>query len=130
MTSISAALFHSARALLRTTTPLLGLVAALLVGVQAAAAQTNLIPSMTSNTAPQGVSSASTEFASTYAAWKAMDGSTSTYWATGSGSAAPSFIGYEFASVTVVNSYAITVTNNSLDGSPKTWTFEGWDGAS
>ncbi len=43
------------------------------------------IPAMTSNTSPSGTASASSEYNTNSQAWKAMDGSDSSQWASGSG---------------------------------------------
>ncbi len=43
------------------------------------------IPKMTSNTAPSGIASASSEYNTNAQAWKAMDGSETTQWASSSG---------------------------------------------
>lgn len=45
----------------------------------------NIIPSMTSNTAPSGVASASSELSSSFQAHEAMDGFITSYWVSSSG---------------------------------------------
>ena len=55
-----------------------------------------LIPTMTSNTLPSGVASASTEFNSSYYAYKAFDGNNSTLWGSSDGQSAGEWIKYDF----------------------------------
>jgi hypothetical protein len=88
----------------------------------------NLIPTMTSNTAPSGTPSASTEDSSTYAAWKAMDGNTSSYWRTTSAGKTNCSLQYEFTSSKTITKYAITAPSTT-SYTPKSWTFEGFNGS-
>jgi F5/8 type C domain len=84
----------------------------------------NLIPAMTSNTAPSGVASASSEYDPNYAAWKAFDkAGYSQRWCTAGTTAG--WLQYQFASAHTVTSYAITSPSNVGDGVPKSWTFKG-----
>ena len=91
-----------------------------------------LVPTMSSNSAPSGVASASTEFSSTYAAWKALNGTyadASDSWASSAGNTS-GWLRYQFADATVVSCYAIRTRNAGIAGdvsAPKTWTFEGSD---
>jgi len=89
----------------------------------------NLIPDMTSNTAPKGTASASTEFSSTYAAWKAMDKDSTTFWSTTTGGVTPCWLEYEFDNSIIITKYTITARDTASDGAPNTWTFEGYNGS-
>lgn len=91
----------------------------------------NLIPKMTSNTAPSGIASASSVH-STFNTepWYAFDKDTSllnTIWAP---HGIPyGWLQYEFESPQVISKYAITATKATdvnLLGSPREWTFEGY----
>lgn len=94
----------------------------------------NPIPIMTSATLPSGTAAASTTLAGQNE-WHAFDGDTSTTWATNSVS--NGWIYYEFTSSKIIVGYAITAGTGfgggsgaiETDGAPKSWTFEGWDGA-
>lgn len=96
----------------------------------------DLIPTMTSNTSPSGVASASTSY-STTPAWKAFNNSNApdvgdgnpSGWTNNGGSSG--WIQYQFPSKEVVNMYTITPYNLQSDPtlgerrSVKDWTFEG-----
>ena len=89
----------------------------------------NLIPVMTSNTAPSGyVASASSEYSSTYAAWKAFNGTrvdASDCWATANGATAGTLT-IQVPSALVVNKYSMVPQAAAwVDTAPKTWTFQG-----
>lgn len=89
--------------------------------------ETSHIPDMTSNTAPSGTASASTTFTG-YDAFKAMDQDSATYWSTAT--ATPTgWIAYEWAAAKKINKYTIKGRADASDGSPKNWTFEGWNGS-
>lgn len=81
----------------------------------------NLIPTMTSNSAPSGVASASAEFSASFAAWKAMDKVTSSRW---SGSAPTQWLKYDFGSGNAkkIIQYSIGIYGGDY---PTAWTFEG-----
>ncbi len=99
----------------------------------------NVIPAMTSNTSPGGISSASSVWISTnngsnYPAWKAFDHDTST---TSSGWVSENntprgWLSYEFPTAKRITKYTI-VSRNPVDYTlqitelPKSWTFEAWD---
>jgi len=85
----------------------------------------NLIPTMTSNTTPSGVVSASTIAGSSNDAWKAFDGITSSGqgWRTASGILV-GWIQYKFNDPKKIRKYIITGDSNA-PCSPKSWTFEG-----
>ena len=87
----------------------------------------NVIPTMTSNSAPSGIASASAEESASYAAWKGVDGSTGTYWSSYSSTPTQTW-GYEFASAKTITQYVITARGSAsydLDD----WTFEGYNGS-
>ena len=87
-----------------------------------------LIPTMTSNSAPSGTASASSEYSATYAAWKAFDNTVGSPWETSV--ANTGWLQYDFGvgNGVVVTKYDIT-THNGVGYSPYTWTFEGWNGS-
>lgn len=85
----------------------------------------NLIPIMTSNTAPSGVASASSESASNYAAYYAFNGlkGTGNSWQS---TTVQCWISYAFTEKKIVNAYALTSDTASRAGyMPKRWNFEG-----
>lgn len=87
----------------------------------------NIIPTMTSNTSPSGVASASSnQESATYGAWKAFDKNTTTGypWQTTTGTV-EAWLQYEFANPTVITQYSIMPTTNNLTSAPKSWRFEG-----
>ncbi|MBJ6765263.1 SBBP repeat-containing protein [Myxococcaceae bacterium JPH2] len=90
---------------------------------------TNLVPVMTSATAPAGIASASGTFSSLYDAWKAFDGNYS-FWLSAQGQT-PAWLAYQFGDgAKTVRRYAITYSNGDiLTRAPKDWTLEGWNGA-
>ena len=65
------------------------------------------VPVMTSNTTPEGVCFASSEYSSAYAAWKAFNGSTTGSWSPTSGST-NQYIGYQFLTGVCVKRVDIT----------------------
>ena len=85
----------------------------------------NLIPTMTSNTAPYGIASASTENTSkTHPAWMAMDKSNSTYWSTTTGGVTPCNLNYLFILPQIIDSYSITASTTT-NTAPHDWKFQG-----
>lgn len=85
----------------------------------------NLIPTMTSNTSPSGVASASGVYGvkEPYRAFNKTNEDPSLTWTVGSPTG---WIAYEFPVETVISGYSIKVV---LTGeAPKTWTYEAWDG--
>ena len=76
-------------------------------------------PAMTSDTTPNGVSSASTVGFAGFEAWKAFD-QTSGVWLTDVTQSG--YLQYQFPIITAINEYIIVPTNNAR--SPKTWTLE------
>lgn len=92
--------------------------------------ETSMIPKMTSNTAPSGTATASSAFdTTTYAIYRAFDQTPSSFWSTTSG-VATGWIAYEFTSPQTISKYTIQGRSDAGDGSPKNWTFEGWNGVS
>jgi hypothetical protein len=94
----------------------------------------NLVPIMTSNTAPSGIASASSIYTVDYDAWKAfrgvLDTSASNYcWNTAVNNTT-GWLAYEFTSPTIITGYAITPQNGNIIRAPRKWVFEGWDGTS
>ncbi|MBJ6765264.1 SBBP repeat-containing protein [Myxococcaceae bacterium JPH2] len=90
---------------------------------------TNLVPVMTSATAPSGAVTASGIFGASYDAWKAFD-ATNTFWLSPEGQT-PAWIAYQFGDgAKTVRRYAITYSNGSIvTRAPKDWTLEGWNGS-
>ena len=85
----------------------------------------NLIPTMTSITAPYGIASASTENTSTtHPAWMAMDKSNSTYWSTTTGGVTPCNLNYLFILPQIIDSYSITASTTT-NTAPHDWKFQG-----
>jgi hypothetical protein len=81
----------------------------------------NVIPIMTSDTAPSGVASASSETSNF--AWSAFDNNNATRWSVAF--TAPQWVAYKFNTPVTIRRYAITGDAASATGDPKTWTFEG-----
>lgn len=84
------------------------------------------VPTMTSNTTPSGTAFASSEnSANGYDAWKAFDGSDSTWWGTTNSSSTFTniYVGYTFTEATVIASYyvkfntSVTACTYKLQGS-------------
>lgn len=93
---------------------------------------TNLIPKMTSATAPSGVVERSGDIGvSPNYGWNAFDGvvtvPSSNGWHV---SGTTGWISYQFSSNTLVNAYSIKAVGDSSGHNrvPKNWTFEGWNG--
>ena len=92
----------------------------------------DLIPTMTSNTAPSGTASASSIYDAAHDAYFAFNNlDDAAGWATISGTLT-GWLAYEFASYQYVNSYRLRCQNhiNGPTAAPKNWTFEGWNGSS
>jgi len=86
----------------------------------------NIIPTMTSNTAPSGVASSSSQLNPGYAAWKALDHQNADIYGWFSSSSGPPFwLRYQFASAHVVTRYAVTSRNEASPRPPKTWELQG-----
>ncbi|WP_232700099.1 hypothetical protein [Brevibacillus daliensis] len=93
----------------------------------------NLIPMMSSNSSTEGTASSSSVWSSGHQPYKAFDYVNSNVgWVTAAGYP-NGWLAYEFPNETIVNKYTIRAIPNSVSSnkhkeSPKTWTFEGWDG--
>ncbi len=91
----------------------------------------NLIPTMTSDTAPSGIVTASSFYTKTQP-YKAFDkvnmysAGTSYYYCWGTAKTY-GWLAYEFVSPQTITKYTIT-GNNRYNSNPKNWTFEAWDG--
>lgn len=70
------------------------------------------VPTMTSNTTPSGVASASSELSSNYRAWGAFTDDATKYWACSSG--AGRWIQYEFASAVTINALYLTTMQQGV----------------
>lgn len=104
-------------------------------------ANPNLIPKMTSNTTPEGVADADSEYSSTFQAWKAFDGtniggSTSAStdcWASTGPNTFPKYLQYKFETSKVVRKIKVTTRNSDTAtdiNSPKDVTFKAYNGSS
>lgn len=91
----------------------------------------NLIPTMTSNTAPSGVASSSSIWSGSHQPFNAFNKNNNDLgWASKQGEPA-GWIAYEFEESQKINHYTLTARGqymNNTQESPKDWTFEGWDG--
>jgi len=99
----------------------------LLILGEAIALHKGLIPTMTSNSTPSGIASASTEISSTYAAWKAFDKIVTgdSGWITAS-FVTTGWLKYQFALAKIVVSYTITPPYTyANDRAPKDFQFQG-----
>jgi hypothetical protein len=96
---------------------------------QTVAPSTNIIPEMTSNTAPSGVARASSVYTSAYEPWQAFNSTDADlYWnaITNTG-----WIEYQFPEKMIVDKYSLKARQATEynDAMPKAWTFEGFDGS-
>jgi hypothetical protein len=89
----------------------------------------NLVPVMTSATAPSGIVSRSGAYSASYEAWQAFD-NTNSMWISTVGQT-PALIGYEWLDgAKTITRYALTFANGSLTSrAPKNWTLEAWTGS-
>lgn len=95
---------------------------------QTVAPATNIIPEMTSNTAPSGVARSSSVYSSSYEPWQAFNSTDAdNYWnaITNNG-----WIEYQFPEKMIVDKYTVKARQALAynDAMPKDWTFEGFDG--
>jgi len=97
------------------------------VSSDAGSYSSDLIPTMTSNTAPSGVASASFEHSAVYAAWKAMDDDNTSYdgWYTEVALDPAHWLQYQFTSGKVIQRYTIASRNHAVIRYPKDWTLQG-----
>ncbi len=82
---------------------------------------TSAVPTMTSNTAPSGVASASPDYGGGNAAWAAFDASDNTFWY--AVTTIPGWVQYEFPSAIPVNKY--TMVCYDLNNYNVAWTMKG-----
>lgn len=95
----------------------------------------NSIPIMFSDISSQGIASASSEYSSTYAAWKAFDGEDesgdwSRWISASNGMYIPQWISYDFQTTSNVQSYAIQIESGLPNRSPSSWKLQGYTGSS
>lgn len=90
----------------------------------------NLIPEMTSNTAPSGVARASSIYNGTYEPWQALNSTDADYY--WNSIASTGWIEYQFAEKTIIDKYMLKARQALIynDAMPKNWTFEAFDGES
>lgn len=86
----------------------------------------NLIPNMTSDTAPSGIVSASSNYNSSFPPWRAFDGSISTNsWVTVNNPTYPQWLSYEFPFMVKATSYTLSsAATGTTAGMPKSWLFQ------
>lgn len=87
----------------------------------------NIIPAMTSATAPSGTASASSQNSSTYAAWKAFNHTGASFWLSAT-LQFPYWLAYAFPATHIVTQYTITARPGA-EAPPTAWTFEGYNGS-
>lgn len=93
-------------------------VPAALTALRSSTALTSVsIPTMTSNAAPSGIAAVSTNSGTSYAAWKALDKSTSTAWVTANGSVTNQWLSYDFTAARFI--HRATVQGGSAVGGAK-----------
>lgn len=85
------------------------------------------VPVMTSSTTPSGVASASTEYTSSYGAYKAFDRNSSTYWCTTQNSITNQYVEYEFPNPVSIAKVSI-LNNNEENINPKNCKIQYYDG--
>jgi hypothetical protein len=88
---------------------------------------TDCVPTMTSNTAPEGIVAASSE-ASGSEAWRVFDNiipSDNTHCWQANGATVPQWISYKFPTARVITKYTIRSRTWSSPRTPTAWTFEG-----
>lgn len=90
----------------------------------------NLIPEMTSNTAPSGIARASSIYNGTYEPWQALNSSNADYY--WNSIASSGWIEYQFTDKKIVDKYMLKARQalEYNDAMPKNWTFEAFDGVS
>lgn len=90
----------------------------------------NIIPTMTSNTTPSGIASATSSF-DIHLPWRAFDKNGGTYWMSASDFwPTGGFIGYEFTSPKIIQKYSLRIWADGVDYWPSAWLFQAWDGSS
>jgi hypothetical protein len=71
------------------------------------------VPTMTSNTTPSGVCSASSTYSSSYSAWKAFDGKISTHWSSTESDSTNAWIQYQFINPVKIYAVYLNITYDS-----------------
>ncbi len=90
----------------------------------------DFVPTMTSNTTPQGVVTRSGVISSSYEAYKAFDSSLSSMWISEVWET-PAWIAYDLGFGRFVNQYSIKYSNGSITTrAPKAWQLQGSNGGS
>ncbi len=90
----------------------------------------NLVPTMTGPGTPSGGVTRSGAFGTSYEAWQAFDGNTSSMWLS-TENQTPAWIGYEWLDgAKTVTRYAITYANGTITSrAPMHWTLQAWNGS-
>lgn len=95
----------------------------------------NAIPTMTSDTTPSGICSASST-AGVTAPWYAFDGSGGSWWQSATNTVTAT-LQYQFTASKTIVGYTVQAapgytdaTNNGTVNAPQSWTFEGYNGSS
>ncbi|MEJ3720062.1 hypothetical protein WGM54_18930 [Paenibacillus polymyxa] len=89
----------------------------------------NLVPKMTSDTSPGGEAFASSSIGGqAYMLFDRVNTSYDYDWATSD--QLPAYVGYDFKENEVITKYTLIPTDSDtyVNGIPKAWTFQGWDG--
>jgi hypothetical protein len=86
------------------------------------------VPTMSSETAPSGTVTKSTELSGTQAAWKAFDKSGATYWQPST--TGTEWVAYDWGSGKTITQYTLKCAVNAVNRGPSAWTFDGWNGSS
>lgn len=89
----------------------------------------SLVPTMTGPGTPSGSVTRSGAYSSSYEAWQAFDGNTSSMWLSAQNQT-PAWLDYEwFNGARTVSRYAITYANGTITTrAPMNWTLQGWNG--
>ncbi|WNG17272.1 discoidin domain-containing protein [Cystobacter fuscus] len=90
---------------------------------------TSQVPVLSGATTSGGSVTRSGAYSSSYEAWQAFDGNSSSMWISQVGQT-PAWIGYEWLDAPrTITRYAITYANGSITTrAPRDWTLEGWNG--
>ncbi|WP_219640644.1 discoidin domain-containing protein [Cohnella sp. CFH 77786] len=91
----------------------------------------DLIPTMTSNSTPSGRASASSEYSTTYQAYRAFnDAASESYGWVANGFSSPQWLEYDFDTPKTISKYTLKAEYpNEIPGAymPKTWDFQAFD---
>lgn len=83
------------------------------------------IPTMTSNTAPSGIASASSFYNEVFAPHRAFDRSSANGWVASEGAVFPQWLKYQFPAEVIIYAYSVTASVQNPGRTPSVWTFEG-----